>query len=193
MLIAGVPFAQFFRVENELRWAHSISETGTFAMRLFTGAGLPGANLGTLPYDRSFYGGGVNGLRGWATRDLGPGTTGGGEAQDGVIKGLGDVRLEANAEYRQEVTDLWGIAVFAEAGNVWLTGDAAPQATWHGSGQWASIAADMGVGVRLDFGFFLLRVDGGLRAYDPGKSEGSRWIGQGPLAGAVHLGIGHPF
>jgi hypothetical protein len=193
MLIAGVPFAQFFRVENELRWAHSISETGTFAMRLFTGAGLPGANLGTLPYDRSFYGGGVNGLRGWATRDLGPGTTGGGEAQDGVIKGLGDVRLEANAEYRQEVTDLWGIAVFAEAGNVWLTGDAAPQATWYGSGKWASIAADMGVGVRLDFGFFLLRVDGGLRAYDPGKSEGSRWIGQGPLAGAVHLGIGHPF
>ncbi len=193
MRVAGVPFAQYFRVENEARWAPASSGTGSFAMRVFSGVGLPGANLGTLPYDRSFYGGGVNGLRGWATRDLGPGSTGGGEAQDGVIKGLGDLRIEANAEFRQSVTDLWGLAIFAEAGNVWLTGDAPAKSTWNGAGRWASIAADFGVGVRLDFGFFLLRIDGGLRAHDPGKPEGSRWIGQGPLAGAVHLGIGQPF
>jgi outer membrane protein assembly factor BamA len=191
--VAGVPFAQYFRVENEFRWSRIASEGGTFAARLFTGAGLPGANLGTLPYDRSFYGGGVNGLRGWATRDLGPGSTGGGEVQDGVVKGLGDIRMEVNAEFRQELTDTWGLALFAEAGNVWLSGDAPAKSTWKGSGGFASIAADFGLGIRWDFGFFLLRIDGGLRAHDPGKAEGARWIGQGPLAGAVHLGIGHPF
>ena len=110
-----------------------------------------------------------------------------------MIKGLGDLRIEANAEFRQSVTDLWGLAIFAEAGNVWLTGDAPAKSTWNGAGRWASIAADFGVGVRLDFGFFLLRIDGGLRAHDPGKHEGSRWICQGPLSGAVHLGIGQPF
>jgi outer membrane protein assembly factor BamA len=159
---------------------------------LFVGLGLAGENFGTLPYDRSFYGGGVNGLRGWATRGLGPGATGY-AAPTEVIKGLGDLRLELNAEFRQPITSVLQLAWFTDAGNVWLTGNAPDEATWSRGGRWESLAWNTGMGLRLDFDFFLLRLDAGLRLHDPGLSSGERWVGQHPARGAVHLGIGHPF
>lgn len=194
-LFGAVPFAQFVRWEDEVRWGtrpDGRGRQGHWAVRLFAGLGLAGENFGTLPYDRSFYGGGVNGLRGWATRGLGPGATGY-EAPTEVIKGLGDLRLELNAEFRQPITSVLQLAWFTDAGNVWLTGNAPDEATWSRGGRWESLAWNTGLGLRLDFDFFLLRLDAGLRLHDPGLRSGDRWVGQHPARGAVHLGIGHPF
>ena len=194
-LLGAVPFAQFVRWEDELRWGtrqDAQGRKGYWAARLFLGLGLAGENLGALPYDRSFYGGGVNGLRGWTTRGLGPGATGYAATSE-VIKGLGDLRVELNAEYRQPVTSILQLAWFTDAGNIWLTRDAPDAATWGRGGRWATVAWNTGMGLRLDFDFFLLRLDAGLRLHDPGLAAGERWLGQHPIRGAFHLGIGHPF
>ena len=91
-------------------------------------------------------------------------------------------------------TDMWGVAGFLDVGNVWLHGQDVPDVATFGRGdKRSSIAMNAGAGLRLDFEFFLLRVDAGLRLHDPSKPGGERWIGQHPAGGALHLGLGHPF
>ena len=195
-LVAGVPFAQFVRWEHELRWGiPARTGQGQWMARAFFGMAWLGENLDGLPYDRSFFGGGVNGLRGWATRDVGPGGVVDAELA-GVIRGLGDWRGELNLEYREHLTESLILALFLDGGNVWMRpardGEQAPEATWAG-GKWQSVAFNTGLGLRWDFGFFLLRLDGGLRLHDPTQHDGQRWIGQTKPQGAFHIGIGHPF
>lgn len=191
-LLGGVPFAQFFRVEGQQSWHWGVGRV-TQAARLLGGAGWAGQNFQSLPFDRSFFGGGVQGMRGWGARELGPGGHVPGDAS-GVVEGLGDVRLEASWELRWKWTDMWTAAGFVDVGNVWLHGEDVPnQATFRRGGRWSTIGWNAGVGMRVDFEFFLLRLDAGLRLHDPGMVEGARWIGQGPMRGALHLGLGHPF
>lgn len=195
-LVAGVPFAQFVRWEQEVRLgSEPAPKGGQWMARAFFGMAWLGENLGSLPYDRSFFGGGVNGLRGWATRDLGPGGVVDPD-EAGVIRGLGDWRAEFNVEYRERLTESFILALFLDAGNVWMRpmGDTsqAVEATWQG-GTWQTVAFNTGLGLRWDFGFFLLRLDGGLRLHDPTQPLGQRWIGQTKARGAFHIGIGHPF
>ena len=163
--------------------------------RAFIGMAWLGDNIGSLAYDRSFFAGGVNGLPGWATRDLGPGGVVDPD-EAGVIRGLGDWRAEFNVEYRERLTESFILALFLDAGNVWmrpLSDDSqAAEATWQG-GKWQTVAFNTGLGLRWDFGFFLLRLDGGLRLHDPTQVLGQRWIGQTKARGAFHIGIGHPF
>lgn len=191
-LLGGVPFAQFFRLEGQQSW-HWGGGRVTQAARLLGGAGWAGQNFESLPFDRSFFGGGVQGMRGWGARDLGPGGNVAGE-DTGVVEGLGDVRLEGSWEVRWKWTDMWTMAGFVDLGNVWLHGEDAPDvATFRRGGRWSTIGWNAGAGLRVDFEFFLLRLDAGLRLHDPGMAAGARWIGQGPLRGALHLGLGHPF
>lgn len=194
-LVAGVPFAQFVRWEQEVRLGTASSPVrGQWMARALFGMAWLGENLQSLPYDRSFFGGGVNGLRGWATRDVGPGGVVDAETS-GVIRGLGDWRAELNVEYREHLAESIILAVFLDAGNVWMRSGGAGQAvesTWSGGG-WRTVAMNSGLGFRWDFGFFLLRLDGGLRLHDPTQPEGERWLGQTKARGAFHIGIGHPF
>ena len=114
----------------------------------------------------------------------------------------GDMKLEANIEYRFKM--FWKIAgaVFADAGNVWTlresgtTGDMPiSKFTWKNFGE--SIAMNWGVGIRLDFNFLLLRVDMGMRLHDPARADGQRWLlpSQWLRRGnyAIHFGVGYPF
>ena len=195
-LVAGVPFAQFVRWEQEVRFGtEPVSQGSQWMARAFFGMAWLGQNLGSLPYDRSFFGGGVNGLRGWATRDLGPGGVVDPD-QAGVIRGLGDWRAEFNVEYRERLSESFILAIFLDCGNVWMRpsddDSQAAEATWKG-GRGQSVAFNTGLGLRWDFGFFLLRLDGGLRLHDPTRVLGQRWIGQTKARGAFHIGIGHPF
>lgn len=194
-LIAGVPVAQFVRFEQEIRLGThpNVDEPGQIAARAFFGMAWTGANMDGLPYDRSFFGGGVNGLRGWATRDVGPGGIVDAEAS-GVIRGLGDLRAEVNLEYRESLTESFMLAFFLDAGNVWMRASEQVDeaATWQGQ-RWQGVAWNTGLGARWDFGFFLLRLDGGLRLHDPTQPLDARWIGQTKARGAFHIGIGHPF
>lgn len=194
-VLAGVPVAQFVRLEQDVRVGtrEDADNPGQIAARAYLGVAWVGPNIDGLPYDRSFFGGGVNGLRGWATRDVGPGGVVDPE-NAGVIRGLGEWRAELNVEYREPLTETFILAMFLDAGNVWMreAEAVAAEATWSGQ-RWRSVAWNGGIGARWDFGFFLLRLDGGLRLHDPTQPLGTRWIGQTKARGAFHIGIGHPF
>ena len=190
-LVAGVPFAQFVRLEGQKSW-HFGRGRVTQAARILGGVGWAGANFSTLPFDRSFFGGGVQGMRGWGARSLGPGNHNPAEDSE-VVTGLGDMRWEGSWEVRWRWTDMWMAVGFMDVGNVWLHGENAPVETTFRGGGPASLGWNCGAGLRLDFEFFLLRLDAGLRLHDPTQLAGERWIGQGPMEGALHLGLGHPF
>lgn len=191
-LIGGIPFAQYVRGEVEWTIGRTISRGTSVHGRLKVGAAGTGANAEALPFDRAFFAGGANGVRGWSVRDLGPGFAEQADLNAGYVPGVGDVQLEWSMEWRQELTDAFGVAWFTDAGNVWIHGASEPtDAGVHFSP--ASIAWGGGLGVRLDFEFFLLRLDGALRLYDPSQTVDQRWLNLNQPNGMVHLGIGHPF
>lgn len=202
-LIVGIPFSQYIRLEATIGktfvWGKNAGQA--FALRFNAGAGKAYGNSISLPFEKHFYAGGANSMRGWVARTLGPGN-----AQmrtDFVIPNqTGDMKLEANAEYRFNIFWKFAGAVFADVGNVWNLGEQTADANdemaffrWNTFGK--SLAADWGYGLRADLGFLVLRVDMGLRVHDPARQEGQRWLGpslwwkKGNYA--IHFGVGYPF
>ena len=191
--LAGIPYAHYIR--NESEWTVSTSDQfssrASWNGRIKAGGALTGRNAEVIPFDRAFYAGGANGIRGWSVRDLGPGFASLDDEGLGVALGVGDVQLEASIEYRRKLTDALELAWFSDVGNVWLLPhDEADAAVTLSS---KSMAWGCGLGVRLDFDFFLLRLDGAVRLHDPAQAESGRWIGSEAPRGRIHLGLGHAF
>jgi hypothetical protein len=177
-LLGDVPLIKFLRLDAS--WVCKGPVRGldgrSWATRIRAGSAWTGKGTEALPYDRGFFGGGANGVRGWPIRELGPGLTG--------SSGVGDMRLDASMELRVNWTKAVEIAVFADVGNVW---------TQETPITFNSLGLSSGLGFRYDFDFFLVRLDCAIRLHDPSKEFGARWLMQGPLKGGVHLGLGHPF
>ena len=199
--IWNAPYARYIRGELQLgrTFRFGNQDKQSLAMRLLVGAGYAYGNseyMG-LPYDKMFYAGGAMSMRGWQARTLGPGNDTR-LAQVFVIPSqVGDMKLEANLEYRFPL--FWKLegALFVDAGNIWgLTENESDEARFSFSNLGESIGLDWGLGIRLNLTFLLLRVDGGLRVHDPGRAAGDRWLGpdrwfQGNYA--IHFGVGYPF
>ena len=125
-------------------------------------------------------------------RDLGPGFAEQSVLDADYVPGVGDVQLDIGIEFRRELTDAFGAAWFTDAGNVWMNKNSSSQGI-QTQFSLRSMAWGAGMGLRFDFEFFLLRLDGAIRLYDPSQQDGKRWIGKGTPSGMFHLGIGHPF
>ncbi len=199
-MIWNTPYSQYVRAELTLgrTWVWGNKSGQQLATRLLAGAGYAYGNSTALPFEKHFYGGGANSLRGWQARTVGPGTS----AMDRsfvIPNQTGDMKLEANLEYRFNM--FWKVAgaVFADAGNVWTLkrNDSDPEDPsifrWNTFGD--SIAANWGIGLRLDFDFLLLRVDMGMKIHDPAREE--KWVNPGKWLKrdnyALHFGVGYPF
>ena len=195
-LLGQVPFVQFLRCEGSWTGAwvlNPMSGTSLHA-RFHAGAGWAGENFNALPFDRSFFTGSANGIRGWPARQLGPGHTGYDIDALNVVKGLGDLLGEVSLEVRKQTTNMIEWAWFMDVGNVWLMKQPLLEDALSDTRlEWSSLGFSSGIGIRLDFDFFLLRLDGGLRIHDPGLEAGQRWFSQHKTKGGIHLGIGHPF
>lgn len=194
----GIRYAQYVR--TDITWAQSttIGDGLTFAYRLYGGAIIPYGNSRneSLPADQLFYSGGVNSMRGWSVRTLGPGNTP--EVLGGYPSQFGNLRLEANAELRFPLGDNFNGAAFLDAGNVWYTSNlkGIPEgATLDMSNPLSQIALNTGVGLRLNLNVLVLRLDWGIQLYNPGKPQGQRWVIAQPRFRntALHFGIGYPF
>ena len=174
IVINGVPLVEYYRGELSFVKKGSVFkvEERDWAARVRLGGALTGKKTEVIPYDRGFFGGGANGVRGWPIRMLGPSSL-----------GMGDLRADASAELRMKWTESNTVALFSDVGNVW------DRSTFDIS----DLAWSAGVGVRYDFEFFLLRLDAALRLHDPMKPVGERWIYQSKIVGGIHLGLGHPF
>lgn len=200
-LIGGVPYSQYVRAELQAVETVRMGADNQFAlaMRALAGAGYAYGNAWSLPFEKLFYAGGANSMRGWRARAVGPGMAPR-DTSFAIANQSGDMHLEANVEFRFPM--FWKLegAVFADAGNVWNIGNADidgekrdPLSLFTLRNLLRSTALDAGLGARLDFGLVLIRFDLGVRLYDPCVQ---RWVGAKDwLKGnyAFHFGIGYPF
>ena len=199
-MIWNTPFSQFVRGELTIgrTWVFGRNSGQAVATRLLAGAGYAYGNSSGLPFEKHFYGGGANSLRGWQARTVGPGCSPR-DTSFVIPNQTGDMKLEANIEYRFDM--FWKVAgaVFVDAGNVWtLNTDGSSEMResmfrWKDLGE--SIAVNWGVGVRLNLGFLLLRVDMGMKIHDPSRMQ--KWVSPGKWLKrdnyALHFGVGYPF
>ncbi len=189
----GVRFSQYVRPELEFRHYQVIDARRDLVMRAYTGAGFAYDNSNVLPFEKSFVGGGSNGIRAWKARTLGPGsydnTTG--------IEQTGDFKFELNLEYRFDVFAILEGALFADAGNIWLLtkDDSRPGGRLEFDKLLAETAVGAGVGFRLNFTFFILRLDPAIKLFDPSQPDGSKWVLPNQKLKDINfnLGIGYPF
>jgi outer membrane protein assembly factor BamA len=193
--IGEVPVIKFLRVDGSWVMNNKLSnrEDMVFKSRFRFGGAFVGEGTETLPYSKGFFGGGLNGIRGWPIRELGPGNYSEESSTQGVLRGVGDYRLDISSEFRFKWTSLTTVALFADAGNIWQNGNGENDGTSWSSSGFSSIAFSAGIGLRLDFEFFLIRLDAALRLHDPTHSDGERWFIESRPNGAIHLGLGHPF
>ncbi|OBW43366.1 Outer membrane protein assembly factor BamA precursor [Chryseobacterium sp. MOF25P] len=182
--IFGVPFSQYVKIENDLRFYHKFSEKASFASRFIAGAAIPYGNSEHIPFSRQFFVGGSNSIRAFRARTLGPGSYDprGEDNSRAVFDQSGDVKLELNAEYRANLYKFLNVAAFVDAGNIWLINDDINDegVNTRPGGKFSKeflseIAVGAGVGLRLDFSILILRLDLAMPLRVPYYEKGDRW------------------
>lgn len=178
--IFGVPFSQFFRIDNELKMYQRFSKGRVLAMRFQAGMGYTYGNSRTvMPFDYAFFAGGSNDNRGWRARELGPGSYKYYLDSLGTLTQIGDIRLGATFEYRFNLvgSNRFKGAVFSDMGNVWtLRDDPNRQGGQFTSKFYQDIAVSGGIGLRIDLTFLIVRADISIPLHNPALNPGSRWI-----------------
>lgn len=200
-LIWNTPYSQYIRTELTLGKTFVFGKNGgqALAIRLLGGVGYAYGNSSTIPFEKQFYSGGANSMRGWQARSLGPGNS---KADTTFVipSQTGDVKLEANLEYRFPM--FWKLcgAVFTDVGNIWILketdGDDGSHTHFDLKNLAASLAADWGIGLRVDLNFLILRLDMGMKVYDPSLDTArwrspSQWLKKDGYT--LHFGVGYPF
>jgi outer membrane protein assembly factor BamA len=189
----GVRYAQYFRLDIDMRHFWEVADKSTFAVRLAAGTGIPYGNSDALPFEKGFWLGGANDMRGWKFRSLGPGTY---SSQTIRYDRTGDIMIQGSAEYRFPIYSFIHGSLFADAGNIWLRKENPD----FSGGEFRlksfvdQLALDTGFGLRFDFSFFIFRLDWGLRTKNPALEN--QWFNSDDfrLRKAVwNFGIGYPF
>lgn len=196
--ILGVRYSQYVRADINLSHTHNLGHKMAIAGRLFAGVGVTYGNSKgrSIPFDRMFYCGGANSMRGWVPRTLGPGESP--EVNNRLYPAqVGDMRLEANLEFRFPIWSLFHGAVFLDAGNVWYlreTEGSNPGEVFHFNNFYKQLGFNTGLGLRIDATFVILRIDLGLQLHNPGLPVGERWIHNLKWRNmALNFGVGYPF
>ncbi|HEU4719651.1 MAG TPA: BamA/TamA family outer membrane protein, partial [Bacteroidia bacterium] len=172
----------------------AIGDHQQIVARIYAGVGVPGKNFPTLPLEKSFYGGGANGIRAWESRSLGPGSYS--TPADQKYSQFGDIQIEYNVELRFKITKTLNGALFADGGNIWLLKyDSARAGANFTKNFYNDFAFGPGIGLRYDLGFFIIRLDWAAKIRDPSYDYGERWYvpGRRPLSTNLNFGIGYPF
>lgn len=189
--LLGVEYAQYFKTELEYIKHWGFSNKKVFAIRNFIGIAIPYGNSNSIPFSRSYFGGGTNDNRGWQAYSLGPGKSG----------GLNDFneanfKIALSAEYRFNLFGKLNGAFFADAGNIWNVADNVTDKnyTFNGLSSLKDLALGTGFGFRYDFGFFVFRLDFGYKTYNPAKIDSERWLRDINFSRTVlNFGINYPF
>ena len=195
----NIAYAEYVKLDFDLAKSFRIDNRNSFALHLGAGVAFPYGNSTILPYEKRYFSGGANSVRGWSVRELGPGTYNGSDGRIDFINQTGDIKLDMNAEYRTHL--FWKIhgAVFVDAGNIWTLRSYEEQS----GGQfrfdtfWRQIAVSYGLGLRLNFDYFILRLDGGMKAVHPAFTDSRRHF---PIVHpqfnrdfSLHFAVGLPF
>ena len=163
------------------------------------GIAYPYGNSTILPFEKRFFSGGANSVRGWSVRSLGPGKFIGRDGRIDFINQTGDMKLDLNLEYRASLFWKFGGALFIDAGNIWTLRDYEdqPGGQFKISEFWQQIAVSYGLGLRLNFDYFVVRFDMGMKAVNPAyEDEKDHFPILHPRLSrdfAFHFAVGLPF
>lgn len=194
--ILNIPYAQYLKGDFDFAKNIIIDYRNSLAFHVGVGVAVPYGNAKTIPFEKQYFAGGANSVRGWTVRNLGPGTFPG----DGnFLNQSGDIKLDASIEYRSKL--FWKLqgALFVDAGNIWTIRnyENQPGGVFKFNEFYKQIAVAYGLGVRLDLDFFVLRFDGGMKAINPVyKSGKDRYPITHPNFSrdfAFHFAVGYPF
>jgi outer membrane protein assembly factor BamA len=197
-LVAGMPYSQYIKGDMNLVYDRPVNTSSSAVYRFYFGIGKAYGNSLSMPFEKMFYSGGANSLRGWQVRSVGPGSTTS-DSIDLFPNQVADLRLELNAEYRFPLFWKFEGALFADAGNVWSLSalDTREGARFRFDRFYKEFALNSGLGLRLNFDYFILRFDAGFKVHDPGLPSGNRiitpdkWLKKNNFN--LHFGINYPF
>ena len=195
----NVAYAQYAKFDFDVSKSVRISRRSSLAFHFGLGIAYPYGNSDILPYEKRYFSGGANSVRGWSVRELGPGKFIGTDGQIDFINQTGDLKLDMNVELRTHL--FWKLdgALFIDAGNIWTLRDYKdqPGGQFNWSTCWEQIAVAYGLGLRLNFNYFILRFDGGMKAINPAFDDSERHY---PLIHpnfkrdfTFHFAVGLPF
>ncbi len=170
----NIRYAQYAKLDFDFAKNFRIDRRNSFAVHAAFGVAVPYGNSDVLPYEKRYFSGGANSVRGWAVRGLGPGSFGGSDGRVDFIRQTGDMKLDLSAEWRTHLFWKMDGAAFVDAGNVWTLRDypEQPGGQFRIDEFWRQIAVAYGLGLRLNFGYFLVRLDAGMKAIDPATPKG---------------------
>ncbi len=191
-------YAQYAKANMDYSRSIRLDKKNSLAWHIGGGIAVPYGNSKTIPIQKRFFSGGSTSVRGWNVRELGPGSFYSDSAT--FYNHSGDIRLDANIEYRSKIFWKFELAAFVDAGNVWTIRNYSEQqgGVFKLNSFYKQIAGAWGLGLRIDFDYVLLRLDCGWKAYDPANKPGSsKWqilypykFGQNT---AWHIAVGYPF
>jgi outer membrane protein assembly factor BamA len=192
----GIEYSQYAKFDLDLSQGIILDNRSRLAFHLGAGLAVPYGNADQIPFERRYFAGGANSVRGWSVRSLGPGSMSKDSAD--FIRQSGDIRLDVNLEYRTKLFWKFELAAFADAGNIWTIRpyEAQKDGYFDLTRFFREIAVSYGLGLRLDFDFVLFRLDAGFKAYDPQEQGARRWSISHPNFGhnfAWHFAVGYPF
>lgn len=195
--IFGIQYAQYVKGEVDYSYTRFLSRRMALAFHTGFGIEYPYGNSSMVPFEKRFYAGGSNSVRGWSARTLGPGAYDARNQVVDFINQCGDIRFDINLEYRFKLFWVFEGALFLDAGNIWTIKNYAnqPGGLFRFRNFYKEIAAAYGAGIRMDFTYFLLRFDLGMKAHNPAMNQEPwplihpRWHRDATF----HFAVGYPF
>ena len=171
--VFNIAFAQYVKADVDLTRSFILDRNNQIVLHLGFGIAYPYGNSTVLPFEKRYFSGGANSVRGWSVRSLGPGKYKERDGRINFINQTGDMKLDLNAEYRTHLFWKLGGALFIDAGNIWTLRDynIQPGGLFRLKDFPSQIAVSYGVGLRFNFDYFILRFDLGLKAINPAYEE----------------------
>ena len=195
--VIGTRYSQYVKLDGDFAITHYINQRSSIAFHAGLGVAVPYGNSTVLPFEKRFYSGGANSVRGWGVRTLGPGSFDGKKAQNSFIYQCGDIRLDLNLEYRCKLFWVLELGTFIDCGNIWTIKEYEnqPGGVFKLNKFYEQLALSYGLGLRMDFTYFLVRFDVGMKAHNPASGQ-EHWPLFSPSFkrdAELHFSVGYPF
>lgn len=195
----NIAYAQYAKADIDYTRLFTIDKRNSFALHFGFGIAYPYGNSTILPFEKRYFSGGANSVRGWNVRELGPGKFRGTDGRIDFINQTGDMKLDFNLEYRTALFWKFNGAFFIDAGNIWTIRSYAdqPGGQFKFNEFYKQIAASYGLGLRLNLDYFVLRFDMGMKAVNPAyRNSNEHYAIIHPDFGrdfSFHFAVGLPF
>jgi outer membrane protein insertion porin family len=179
--LAGADYARFLKLDLDVRFYQPLGEKQKLAFRVLSGAAIATGTVKTIPFIKQYFIGGANSVRAFAIRSIGPGTYTSPPDLSSIANFLdqsGDLKLEANAEYRFDIAGFFKGALFSDAGNIWTLQDnpSLPGGQFNRNEFMSQLAVGVGFGFRFDFDIIIVRFDPAFPIRKPWLEPGNRWV-----------------